>query len=116
MTRVGILGTGVMGSGIAQVAAVHGCMVELVDVSPQIVQRALDEFGKRLDRMVDKGQLTPAQRDSARSGLRPASSPQSLASCDLVLEAVSEDLEVKTKLLGPIAAQAGSHTIFASNT
>jgi 3-hydroxybutyryl-CoA dehydrogenase len=116
MTRVGILGAGTMGAGIAQVAASHGCAVDLVDVRPEVVRRALDDIAKRLDRLVDKGQMAPADRDQARQRLRPADGPEALASCDLVLEAVPEDLDVKTSLLRPIAERAGPDTVFASNT
>lgn len=116
MTRVGILGSGIMGSGIAQVAAVHGCNVELLDVGPEVVRRAIDEIGKRLDRLVEKKQLTGSEREQVRARLHAAESADSLAGCDVVLEAVSEDLAVKTKLLGRIAAQAAPNTIFASNT
>jgi 3-hydroxybutyryl-CoA dehydrogenase len=116
MTRVGMLGAGTMGSGIAQVAAAHGCTVELADASPEIVCRAIDAIGQRLDRLVEKGQLDSGERDRIRARLRPAASPESLASCDLVLEAVSEDLDIKTKVLQPIAARAAPNTIFASNT
>jgi 3-hydroxybutyryl-CoA dehydrogenase len=116
MTRVGILGTGTMGGGIAQVAALHGCSVAVVDVSPDVVRRALDEIGKRLDRLVEKGKLPPDQRDRARDRLHPADGPDSLASCDLVIEAVTEDIDVKARLLRPVAAHAAPQTVIASNT
>ena len=116
MTRVGIVGSGIMGSGIAQVAATHGCTVELADATPDIVERALAEIGKRLDRLVEKSQLTRTARDDMRGRLLPATGPDSLAGCELVIEAVSENLDVKTKVLRPIAAVAGTATIFASNT
>lgn len=114
--RIGIVGTGIMGAGIAQVAAVHGCTVELLDANPQIVERSLGEIVKRLDRLIEKGQLTPEERNRTCNRLRPTSRVESLATCDIVLEAVSEDLDIKTKVLGPIAAQASPHTIFSSNT
>jgi 3-hydroxybutyryl-CoA dehydrogenase len=116
MTRVGILGAGVMGGGIAQVAAVHGCTALLLDVSADVVRRALDDINNRLNRLVEKGQLTPAERDRTRTCLRPASGGDELAACDLVLEAVPEDLDLKTKLLAPIADRAAPRTVFASNT
>jgi 3-hydroxybutyryl-CoA dehydrogenase len=116
MTRIGIVGTGVMGGGIAQVAAAHGCTVELADISPEIVQRCLEEIGKRLDRLVEKGQLTGEQSEETRARLHSAAGPDSLANCDLILEAVSESVDTKMKVLGPIAAKAPPQTIFASNT
>jgi 3-hydroxybutyryl-CoA dehydrogenase len=116
MTRVGILGAGTMGAGIAQVAAAHGCAVELVDVSPDVVRRALDGIARRLDRLVEKGQLAADECDRVRGRLRPADGPESLAACEIVVEAVPEDLDIKTKLLRPIAERAGENTVFASNT
>jgi 3-hydroxybutyryl-CoA dehydrogenase len=115
--KIGIIGTGIMGSGIAQLAAVHGWTVALLDVSPEVVERALAEIDKRLKRMVEKNHLAPDERDQTRRRLRAATSPADLAAgCDLILEAVSEDLAVKTKVLTPIAEQASPQTIFASNT
>jgi 3-hydroxybutyryl-CoA dehydrogenase len=114
--QIGIIGTGIMGSGIAQVAAVYGCSVQLLDVSPEVVQRAIADIDKRLDRLVEKGQATVEARSKAGGRLRAASSADDLATCDLVLEAVSEDLDVKTKVLKPIALRAAARTIFASNT
>ncbi len=116
MTRVAILGTGVMGAGIAQLAATNGCTVELADISLEVVQRAITDISKQLDRLVNKGKLTSAERDRTLNNLHPAGSTSTLATCDLVLEAVSEDLGVKTRVLQPIAAQAAPHTVFASNT
>lgn len=116
MTRIGIVGTGIMGAGIAQVAATHGCTVELADASANIVHKAIGEIARRLDRLVDKGQLTAPERDRIREHLHYAAGSDTLATCDLVLEAVSENLDVKTKVLKPIADRAGPQTVFASNT
>src|SRR5262245_9647251 len=89
---IGIVGAGIMGSGIAQVAAVHGCHVQLLDANQQIVEHALCDIGKRLDRLVDKGQMSPEQRERALRRLDAVTDANTLATCDLVLEAVSEDL------------------------
>jgi 3-hydroxybutyryl-CoA dehydrogenase len=115
--RIGIIGSGIMGSGIAQLAAVNGWTVAMLDVSPEVVERALGEIEKRLQRMVEKQKLTPNERDQSRGRLRAATSPADLAAgSHLIIEAVSEDLALKTKVLTPIAKQAPPQTIFASNT
>jgi len=115
--KIGIIGTGIMGSGIAQLAAVHGWTVGMLDVSPEVVERGLAEIDNRFQRMVEKQQLTPEGRDQARRRLRVAMSPADLAAgSDLILEAVSEDLALKAKVLKPIADQAPPQTVFASNT
>ena len=116
MTTVGVIGTGVMGAGIAQLAAAHGATVHLLDISPEVVQRAINGIGKNLARLVEKGKLSALEHDAAMARLRIASGPESLAGCDLIIEAVSENLEVKAKVLGPVAAKAAPDTIFASNT
>src|SRR5262245_49664347 len=116
MTTVGVIGTGVMGAGIAQVAAAHGCDVHLLDVSEDVVRKALDGIRKQLDRLVEKGKLPAAERDRTLGRLLVAPGPAALAGCDLVVEAVSENLDVKVKVLEPVKAVAGPRTVFASNT
>lgn len=116
MTMVGVIGTGVMGAGIAQLAAVHGATVHLLDLSPEVVQRAIEGIGKNLTRLVEKGKLLPTDRDATMARLHAASGPESLAGCELVIEAVSENPEVKAKVLAPVVAKASPGTIFASNT
>ena len=116
MTTVGVIGAGVMGSGIAQVAAAHGSMVHLLDVSADVVRKAIDGVARNLGRLVDKGWLLPAEREAISTRLHVAPGPETLAGCDLVIEAVSEDLDVKTKVLGPVVRLARPHTVFASNT
>jgi 3-hydroxybutyryl-CoA dehydrogenase len=115
MTTIGIVGAGVMGAGIAQVAAAHGCAVELVDVDEGTVRKAIDGIAKQLQRLVDRNKLTTAQRDQALGNLRVAG-PASLSDCDLILEAVSEQFDVKVAVLEPIVCGAKPPTIFASNT
>jgi 3-hydroxybutyryl-CoA dehydrogenase len=116
MTAVGVIGAGVMGAGIAQLAAARGCTVALLDVNVAIVRKAVEGIGKRLDQLVEKGKLPAAQRDRILQRLEPAAGPGELAAADLVIEAVSEDLDLKKQVLGPVVERAGPGTIFASNT
>lgn len=116
MPTVGILGAGTMGSGIAQVAAAAGWNVQLLDVDPAAVERALEGVRRQFDRLVEKGRMSPAERDAAGSRLAAAADARSLRDCDLVIEAVIEDLSTKVAALRGVADHARDDAIFASNT
>ena len=113
---VGILGAGTMGAGIAQVAAVSGWTVELLDVDQPTVRTAIEGIHRRLDRLVEKGRLRSRQRDAAAQRLHTAGSPRSLSSCELVIEAVVEDLDVKTAVLRSVVERLPDDAIIATNT
>ena len=113
---IGIIGTGAMGAGIAQVAAMHGWTVVLLDVDESTVHKAIEGVGKRLDRLVEKGFLTAQQREECQSRLQIARGPQSFAECDLVIEAVVEDMAVKTKVLSSVLPHLPADAVIASNT
>ena len=113
---VGVLGCGLMGSGIAQVAASSGyrTIVREVEAAPLTKGRAAIE--KSLGRLVDKSKLSAADRDAALARLTFTTDLLSVADCDLVIEAVTEDLAVKTRLWGELDGRCPANTIFASNT
>ncbi|MGW3493203.1 3-hydroxyacyl-CoA dehydrogenase [Streptomyces sp. NPDC001020] len=113
---VAVVGTGTMGQGIAQVALVAGHPVRLYDAVPGRAQEATDAIGARLDRLVEKGRLTGAERDAARARLLPAESLAELAHCSLVVEAVLERLEVKQQLFGELEDIVGDDCLLATNT
>ena len=113
---VGILGAGTMGAGIAQVAAVSGWTVELLDVDQPTVRTAIDGIHRRLDRLVEKGRMQTEQRDAAAHRLHTAGSPRSLGGCELVIEAVVEDLDVKTTVLRGVIDRLPDDAIIATNT
>ena len=116
ITRVGVLGCGQMGSGIAQVAAMAGFAVVARDVEEGLLAKGQGAIRKSLDRLVEKGKLDPAARESALGRLTFTTRLADLAACELVVEAVTEDLRVKTELWQTLDAAAPSETIFASNT
>ena len=113
---VGIIGAGTMGAGIAQVAAVSGWTVELMDVDEPTVRRALEGIAQRLDRLVEKGGLTKTQRDAAGRRLRVAGSPQGFGTSRMLIEAVVEDLEVKVAVLRASVNRLPADAIIATNT
>ena len=113
---VGILGCGAMGAGIAQVAATHGFTVLLLDMSEALVRNAIDGVGKRLDRLVSKELLTKKQRNEAFARLKVATKPEDLRECDLVIEAIVEDLDAKAKALGALVPHLPKDAVIATNT
>jgi len=113
---VGIIGTGTMGAGIAQVAATNGWTVRLRDVDEATVNTAIAGVVKRLDRLVEKGRLTAPDRDAAKARLVPAPTADDLASCDLIIEAIVEDLGVKTTVLREVVPHLAPTAIIATNT
>lgn len=116
MPTVGILGAGTMGSGIAQVAALAGWEVLLRDVDPAFVRARIDKLAQQLEKLVEKGKLAPDARAAALARVRIAETPDALRRCDLILEAIVENLEAKAQALAPLAAIVGPGTIFATNT
>jgi 3-hydroxybutyryl-CoA dehydrogenase len=114
--RVGVVGCGLMGSGIAQVAANAGCQVTVREVSPQLVEKGLQSIDKNLQRLVDKGTLPQAERDKVRGRLHGTTDLEGLKDCDLVIEAIIEQLPAKRELWNALDEICPKATIFASNT
>ena len=114
--RVGVLGCGLMGSGIAQVAAAAGYETIVRDVSQEIWERARGGIEKSLAKLVEKGKLTATDRDAALKRLAFTTTTGDLKDCDIVLEAVTEDLVLKNALWSELDRLCGPRTIFASNT
>jgi 3-hydroxybutyryl-CoA dehydrogenase len=116
ITRVGVLGCGQMGSGIAQVAATAGFSTIVRDVEAGMLAKGQGAIRKSLDKLVDKGRVDPAARDAALEHLTFTTRLGDLDACDLVIEAVTEDLQLKTELWRVLDASTPAPTIFASNT
>ena len=116
ITRVGVLGCGQMGSGIAQVAATAGFSTLVRDVEAGMVAKGQGAIRKSLDKLVEKAKLDPAARDAALERLTFTTRLGDLDGCDLIIEAVTEDLQLKTELWRALDASAPAPTIFASNT
>jgi len=114
--RVGVLGCGLMGSGIAQVAATASYDTVVRDVSKDIWERARAGIEKSLAKLVEKGKLAAANRDAALKRLTFTTATAELQGCDIVVEAVTEDLELKNALWKELDGRSGPMTIFASNT
>jgi 3-hydroxybutyryl-CoA dehydrogenase len=105
-----------MGHGIAQVAALAGLAVTLVDVSPQALERGLAGIGKSLDRLITKGKLSGEERAACLGRITTAGDVSTLAGAALVVEAVVEKLPVKESVLAELDRICPPETILASNT
>ncbi|MGZ6213663.1 MAG: 3-hydroxyacyl-CoA dehydrogenase family protein, partial [Candidatus Limnocylindria bacterium] len=116
LERIGILGAGTMGAGIAQVAAEAGIEAMVHDPIEGAYQRAHERIAGFLARKVEKGQLDTAAAAGALDRLTPAGSLEELASADLVVEAIPEDLELKCEAFRRLDAAAEPETILATNT
>jgi 3-hydroxybutyryl-CoA dehydrogenase len=114
--RVGIVGSGIMGSGIAETAAVHGFEVVLRSRSQSTAEAMLAGLEKSLARQVEKEKLSPAERDAALSRVTAVSDLRELAGCDLVIESVVENLSVKKHLFNELDRICAEHAILATNT
>ncbi|HEY9515366.1 MAG TPA: 3-hydroxybutyryl-CoA dehydrogenase [Gemmatimonadaceae bacterium] len=115
---VGVLGAGLMGSGIAQVAAQSGFTTRVREVSDSLAHKGQANIEKSFNKAIEKskGKVTEADRDSAMSRLHFTTRIEDLADCDIVIEAVVEDIEVKNTMWRELDAICPTHTIFASNT
>jgi 3-hydroxyacyl-CoA dehydrogenase len=116
ITRVGVLGAGTMGSGIAQVAAQAGLQITLMDLSETLAQAGVEKIEKNLARSVEKGKLTSQQKEETRRRITSTQNIEALKHCQLIIEAVFEDLTLKLDLLHRLDKLCPSETIFASNT
>ena len=114
--NVGVLGGGLMGAGIAQVAAASGFTTRVREVSDAACQKAKSGIEKRLAGAVEKGKLTAAQKDATLAKLSYTTAVSDLKDSDIVIEAVVEELEVKNAMWKELDALCPAHTIFASNT
>jgi 3-hydroxybutyryl-CoA dehydrogenase len=113
---VGVIGAGTMGNGIAQVFVQSGFTVRLVDIAQPMLNRARKTIEKSLAKFVEKGKLTPEQRDAAIKRLETATSIDELGEVDYVVEAIVEDAGAKQALFTSLDAVVKLEAILASNT
>lgn len=116
ITRVGVIGAGQMGAGIAHVAALAGREVVLADVAPALAEKGLSGIRKNLGRQVEKGKVTAEASEAALGRIRTSGDVSDLADADLVVEAVVEDEGVKRELFARLDGLAKPSAILASNT
>ncbi|HTI46607.1 MAG TPA: 3-hydroxybutyryl-CoA dehydrogenase [Casimicrobiaceae bacterium] len=115
-SRIGVIGAGTMGNGIAQACAVAGLDVAMVDVSDAAVSRGIAAIGSSLDRLVKKDKLKGADKDAALRRVSGSTRYDALAACDVIIEAATENVELKLRLLREIDGVARRDALLASNT
>jgi len=114
--KVGVAGCGLMGSGIAQVAAMAGFATVVREVSDELLQKGLGIMEKSLAKLAEKGQITSEMKSSALGLLKPTTRLEDFADCDLVIEAIVENLDRKKELFAQMDKIVKPEAIFASNT
>jgi len=113
---IGVVGAGTMGNGIAQVCAMAGYPVVITDIAQAALDRALKTVDGSLERMVNKQKLTAADKAATLARLTTATDMKALADCDLVIEAATENIDLKLKIFASIDAMVKPGAIIASNT
>ena len=113
---VGVLGCGLMGSGIAQIAAASGFKTYVLEVNEGVLQKGLGRVDKFLTDGVAKGKVAAADREKTLGNLKGTTSYADLKDCDLVIEAIVENVEAKKQAYAQVEAQVGPHCLIASNT
>jgi len=113
---VGIIGAGTMGNGIAQICAAAGLSVVMVDISDAAVNRGISTVGGSLERLVKKEKMSAGDRDATLKRITGTTDRAKLVDCDLVIEAATENEELKVKILKDLCATLSPRTLLATNT
>jgi 3-hydroxybutyryl-CoA dehydrogenase len=116
INKVGVLGAGLMGSGIAEVCAKSGYETVVREVSDDLARKGVHRVESSLAKAVERGKLAAAESEAARARLSATTQVKDLAGCDLVIEAVVENLDAKKELFGELDSLCGDSAIFCSNT
>ena len=114
--RVGIIGSGTMGSGIAQVAATAGCMVNLYDTNQVALDKAKASLEKILNRLIEKGRIDTDEKNRIQNNINYVNSLKQLSDSDLTIEAIIESLAIKQKVFSELESYVSKECIIASNT
>ena len=114
--HVGVLGAGLMGSGIAQVAAVNGYEVTVLEVNEQVLNKGLGGIEKSLSKFVEKGTLSAEAKTATMERLHGTTKIEDLVAADIIIEAIIENLAIKRETYAKLDQLCPAHTIFASNT
>ena len=113
---VGVIGAGQMGAGIAQVAAASGYNTLLFDQSEAALGDGIQGIQKRLDRLVEKEKISQSDAESAKGNLKPSSSLSDFSACDITIEAIIENLEIKRKLFAELDEIVPANGLLTTNT
>jgi len=114
--KVGVVGCGLMGAGIAEVCAKSGYTVVVREINQELLQVGLARIERSLNKAVARGKLSAAERDQAQARISGTTDLSAFAQCDLIVEAVTENLALKREIFAELDAVAPGHAILASNT
>ena len=116
INKIGVIGAGQMGTGIAQVCALAGIDVALNDISEERIAAGLSVIASSLSKQVERQQIDPSARDAALNRIRPALDYAAFGDCDLVIEAATENEEIKRKIFSKLCASLRPDALIATNT
>ncbi len=116
ISKLGVVGAGQMGNGIAQVFAAKGVPVMMVDISETALDKGLATISKSCDRLVKKEKMTEAEKDALLENVQTSTDMQAFADCDFIVEAATENVDLKLKIFQQLDEIAPSHGILATNT
>jgi 3-hydroxybutyryl-CoA dehydrogenase len=116
LQNIGVIGAGTMGNGIAQTCAIHGYNVVMQDISDDVVQRGLGSIQRSLGRLLSKEKISQGDHDQALARIQTVTDISAMSACDLVVEAASENMDIKMEIFSRLNEICPEHTILASNT
>ncbi len=114
--KVGVIGSGTMGSGIAQIASTYGCSVQLYDLNSEALTKSKSSLEKILNRLIEKERITSAKKDEIIGNIHYSTNLEDLSQSDLIIEAIVENPEIKKSVFQKLEALVSSDCIIASNT
>ena len=114
--NIDVIGAGTMGAGIAQLAAAHGCTVHLIDLSAEVLAKAVADIQKRYARGVEKGRMSTEDADAAIARIRTSGAIEGLDDVELVIEAVVERLDVKHAVFASLEKATPPSAVLATNS
>ena len=114
--RIGVIGAGQMGSGIAHVCALKGFDIRLADVDQAHLDKGLDAIGRNMDRQIGRGMIRPEDKDSALNRISTATDYKAFADCDLIVEAATENEAVKREIFKKVCEGLPANVLLATNT
>jgi 3-hydroxybutyryl-CoA dehydrogenase len=114
--NVAVIGSGTMGSGIAQVAATSGCTVKIFDTNQEVLSKSAVNLENTLSKLVEKGKIDSAEKSRISNNISYVTALKDLSDSDLIIEAIIENLEIKRKVFSELETYVSAETILASNT
>ena len=116
ISKIGVVGAGTMGSGISQICALKGYHVTMQDISEPLLEGGLSVISKSLDRLLDREKISAEEKDASIGRIRSTTELATMSDCDLVIEAATENIDLKTRIFSELNSVCGPTAILASNT